>query len=100
MHMYKIQKVQNCTQQIVTFPLSPTSSSCSLVETYSLRECSVVSESLQPMDSSPPGSSVHGILQARTLEWVAIFFARGSSQPRDQTHVFCVSYICRQILYH
>ena len=35
-----------------------------------------------PMDCSLPGSSVHGILQARTLEWVAICFARGSSQPR------------------
>ena len=34
-----------------------------------------------PMDCSPPGSSVHGILQARTLEWVAIFFSRGSSRP-------------------
>ena len=36
-----------------------------------------------PMDCSPPGSSVHGILQARILEWVAIFFSRGSSGPRD-----------------
>ena len=36
-----------------------------------------------PMDSSPPGSSVHGILQARILEWAAISFSRGSSQPRD-----------------
>ena len=37
------------------------------------------------MDCSPPGSSVHGILQARLLEWVAISSSRGSSQPRDQT---------------
>ena len=37
-----------------------------------------------PMDCSPPGSSVHGILQARILEWVAISFSRGSSQPRDR----------------
>ena len=37
------------------------------------------------MDSSLPGSSVHGILQARILEWVAIPFSRGSSQPRSQT---------------
>ena len=41
------------------------------------------------MDCSLPGSSVHGILQARVLEWVAISFSRGSSQPRDQTHVSC-----------
>ena len=39
------------------------------------------------MDFSPPGSSVHGILQARKLEWVAISFSRGPSQPRDQTQV-------------
>ena len=38
-----------------------------------------------PMDCSPPGSSVHGISQARILEWVAISFSRGSSRPRDRT---------------
>ena len=37
-----------------------------------------------PMDCSPPGSSIYGIFQARILEWVAIFFSKGSSQPRDQ----------------
>ena len=42
-----------------------------------------------PMDCSLPCSSVHGILQARVLEWVAISFSRGSSQPRDQTRVSC-----------
>ena len=41
------------------------------------------------MNCSPPDSSVHGILQPRILEWVAIPFSRGSSQPRDQTHVSC-----------
>ena len=40
-----------------------------------------------PMNSSPPGSSVHGIFQARVLEWVAVPFSRGSSQPRDWTQV-------------
>ena len=40
-----------------------------------------------PMDCSLPGSSVHGICQARVLEWIAISFSRGSSQPRDQTRV-------------
>ena len=40
-----------------------------------------------PMDCSLPGSSFHGILQARVLEWVAISFSRGSSQPRDGTQV-------------
>ena len=43
-----------------------------------------------PMDYSTPGSSVHGILQARILEWVAVSSSRGSSQPRDQTCVSCI----------
>ena len=46
-----------------------------------------------PMDFSPPGSSVHGILQARILEWVAMPSFKGSAQPGDQIHVFCVSCI-------
>ena len=46
---------------------------------------SIVSDSCDPMDSSLPGSSVHGILQARILEWVAIPFSREPSRPRDQT---------------
>ena len=44
-----------------------------------------------PMDCSLPGSSVHGILQARILEWVAMPFSRGSSHPRDQTLVSCIA---------
>ena len=51
-----------------------------------------------PMDCSPPGSSVHGISQAGILEWVAISFSRGSSQLRDRTHVSCISCTGRQIL--
>ena len=43
-----------------------------------------------PGGCSPPGSSVHGILQARILGWVAISFSRGSSQPRDQTQISCI----------
>ena len=53
-----------------------------------------------PMDCSPPGSSVRGILQARRLEWVAISSSRGSSRPRDGTHVSCIFCIGRQIVYH
>ena len=44
-----------------------------------------------PKDCSPPGSSVHGILQARILEWVAIYSPRESSQPRDQTCISCIT---------
>ena len=50
-----------------------------------------------PMDSSPPGLSVHEISSARILEWIAISFSRGSSQIRDLTQVFCIG---RQTLYH
>ena len=51
-------------------------------------------------DWSPPGSSVHGIFQAKILEWVAIPFSRGSFQPRDQIFTSCISCIGRRILYH
>ena len=44
-----------------------------------------------PIDCSPPGSSVHGILQARILEWVAIPFFQGSSRPRKWAHVSCIA---------
>ena len=52
---------------------------------------SVMSDSLQPYGISPPGSSVDGILQARILEWVAIPFSRGLSQPRDRTQVSSIA---------
>ena len=47
-----------------------------------------------PMDCSPPGSSIHGILQARILEWVAISSSRGSSRPRDRTQVSHIAGRC------
>ena len=51
----------------------------------------VMSNSCEPMDCSLPGSSVHGILQARMLEWVFIYFSRGSSQPRNWIRVSCIA---------
>ena len=50
-----------------------------------------------PMDCNPSGSSVHGILQARILEWVAMPSSRGSSWPRVWTHISCIG---RGFLYH
>ena len=47
-----------------------------------------------PMDSSLPGSAIHGIFQARILEWTAISFSRGSSRPRDWTLVSCIADRC------
>ena len=55
---------------------------------------------IDPMDCPSPGSSVHGILQARILEWIAMPFSRGSSQPRDRISISYVSCIGRQVLYH
>ena len=49
------------------------------------------------VDYSLPGSSVHGISQARILEWVAVSSSRGSSRPRDPTHI---SYTGRRVLFH
>ena len=62
----------------------PISSSPGL-DSFKCVSCSVLSNFLQPMDCSPSGSTVYGILQARILEWVTISSSRGSSQPRDQT---------------
>ena len=56
--------------------------------------CSVTQSCLtlcDPVNYSPPGSSVHGISQARILEWVSIPFSRGSSQPRDRTPLSCIA---------
>ena len=56
--------------------------------------CALITQSCptlcDPIDCSLPGSSVHGILQARILEWVPIPSSRGSSQCRDQTHISCL----------
>ena len=53
--------------------------------------CSIMSDSLQPHGYSPTGSSIHGILQVRILEWVAIPFCKGSFWLRDWTQVFCIA---------
>ena len=50
-----------------------------------------------PMDCSLPGSSIHGISQTRILEWVVMPSSRGSSLPRDQTHISCTG---RHVVYH
>ena len=60
-----------------------------------MSECVRIAQSCPTLwdhiDCSPPGSSVHGILQARILEWVAISFSRGSSWLRDRTWVSCIT---------
>ena len=62
--------------------------------------CSVVSNFCHLMDYSPPGSSVHGFIQARILKWVASSFSTETSQPRDRTHIAGIKLLyCRQILF-
>ena len=72
----------------------------SLFSFFKLCACSVAQSCLthyDPMDCNPPGSSVHGIFQAKILEWVAISFPKVSSWSRDHTQVSC---IVKWILYH
>ena len=69
-----------------------------LVSLAFIKEESEVAQSFLTLcgsvDCSLPGSSIHGILQARILEWVAISFSRGSSRPRDQTQVSLIAGRC------
>ena len=73
---------------------------CSIVVYVCVSSRSVMSDLCDPMDCSPTASSVHGILQARILEWVAMPCSRGSSQFRDWTYISYVSCIGRGVLYH
>ena len=60
------------------------------VSAKSLEPCPTLCD---PMDCSPPGSSVHGILQAKILEWVVMPSSRGSFQPRDRTFISCLLHL-------
>ena len=75
-----------------------------MIKLVSVYMCSKLLQSrltlYDPMDCSPPGSSVHDILQARILEWVTMPSSRGSSQCRDQNCIPYVSCIGRRDLYH
>ena len=61
---------------------------CYMCEYLVTQSCPTVCD---PVDSNLPGFSIHGILQARILEWVAMPSSKGSSQPRDGTQVSCVA---------
>ena len=92
----------NQNSQLLTFYYICPTVPCSIyiythIYTHRQSVYTQVHKYMQPMEYSLPGSSVLGILQSRTLEWVAIPFSRGSSWPWDQTQV---SHIARQILYH
>ena len=94
-----------CSQSDLS--VSPGSTTYQMCEPLWVHVCVYVSVAqlcltlCDPMDCSPPGSSVHGVLQARILEWIAISFSRRAllqfraekpaSQPRDRTWVFCIA---------
>ena len=61
---------------------------CHSIQVFVAQSCPTL---CNPMDCISPGSSVHGILQARVLEWVAIPFSRGSSRSRDRTRASCIA---------
>ena len=83
---YKQHFLGNYKAKLSNFVYKPNSTLC---------VCVLVAQSCltlcDPMDCSPPSSSVRGILQARILEWIAIPFSRETSQPRDQTLVSCIA---------
>ena len=85
--------LKNLKTELTHDPTIPLLASASMLNSFSLTVCN-------PMDCSPPGVSVHGILQAKIVEWVAISFSRGSSLPRNQTNISYVSCIDEQVLYH
>ena len=91
LHKENILKNTFFDQKVLQEELCTSVSSCiSLwsVEVLVTQSCPTLCD---PMDCNLPGSSVHGILQARTLEWVAIPFSRGSFQPKDWTQVSCIA---------
>ena len=93
-HWSSLWRIEDCGRES---PLPGTRGSRMCVPAKSLQSCPTL---CNPMDSSPPCSSVHGILQARILEWVSMPFTRGSFPPRAGTQVSCASCIVRQVLYH
>ena len=76
-------------QQLQAQPLSRTTAFFASVCMLVAQSCTL--QLCDPMDCNLPGSSVHEILQARILEWVAIPFSRRSSRPRDQTQASCIA---------
>ena len=79
---YKDYKAENHDFEGLSLELKPTSKVRARMHAKSLQSCLTL---CNPVDCSPPGFSVHGILQARILEWVAVPSSRGASWPKDQT---------------
>ena len=87
---------QICQKTIIIADISPLILMITIIHTLKVKVMSLSHVQLfcDPMDCSLPGSSVHGIFQARVLEWLVISFSRGSSQPRDRTLLSCIAGRC------
>ena len=85
-HKHLFFSVTSSIGLIITRSQKP--SSCACVCVLVTQSCPTLCD---PTTCSPPGFSVHGILQARILEWIVIPFSRGSSQPKDRTLVSCIT---------
>ena len=83
--MFLVSKVGNLSCKNIHSPLPSTMALNEAIFILKVLVIQLRPTLCDPMDCSPPGFSVHGVLQARILEWVAISFSRGSSQPSDQT---------------
>ena len=95
LHKY-ILYIYCCCSVTKTCPTLDTQDVLCLYQVKKVKVAQLCPTLCDPMDCSPPGSSVHGISQARTLEWVAVSYSRISCRPRNQTLVACTG---RQILY-
>ena len=94
-----IQCIHLCVSRTRSQTCAPEQMRLEFLSAWHVHVCSVASDSVRPRGlCSPPGSSLHRILQARILERVAISFSRGSSLPRDRTRVSGVSCIGRRVL--
>ena len=87
---------QICQRTVIIADISPLILMINIIHTLKVKVMSLshVQIFCDPMDCSLPGYSVHGIFQARVLEWLAISFSRGSSQPRDRTLLSCIAGRC------
>ena len=82
--MVTLKFLDDCTDLLLFFKADYFLLCCAVLYWAVSQSCPILCD---PMDCSLPGSPVHGILQARTLEWIAMLSSRGSSQPRDRTQV-------------
>ena len=99
-HLSAIDKSPHLTCPTHWAPVNGTASKTSQKPGFRAQSLQLSLTLCHPMDCSSPGSSVHGISQARILEWVSISSSRGSSQPRDGICISYVSCIGRRVLYH